>query len=130
MTKFRATFTLPGDDATGDNDPSEILDRIIEITGDEDAEVEVLDPPSTPRQVAYAQEGFVTKDGAWFVAIVTENEPGYNETTYTGDLDYCRGVAKAINEAKGFTAREVDDVTSSSFRAQQGVEDFLNGVRR
>jgi hypothetical protein len=84
-----------------------------------------------PRLVAYAQEAIFAPDGRdHMVAFVTENEPGYNGSTYTGDLAYCQAVAASINESRGFTPSEVLDVVASSFAAQNAVEDFLDGGSR
>lgn len=84
-----------------------------------------------PRIVAYAQEAIFDRDGRdHMVAFVTENEPGYNASTYTGDLDYCKAVADNINKSRGFTPDQVLDVVASSFAAQSAVEDFLDGGSR
>lgn len=84
-----------------------------------------------PRVVAYADEGiFDDSRKHHMVAFVTEGEPGYNGSTYTGDLRYCTAVANSINESRGFTPDQVLDVVTSSFAAQSAVEDFVDGGSR
>lgn len=70
------------------------------------------------RRCAYAQSEIRDKEtGAVMVALIDEDEAGYWPTTYLGDLGYCKGVAKSINDAYGLTTEDVDEIVSSSFRA-------------
>lgn len=67
--------------------------------------------------VAYAQEGIVDEAGNHVVVYVTRNVAGYAETTYTGDLEYCKRTADAINETLGYSPEHVMEVVASSLRA-------------
>jgi hypothetical protein len=70
------------------------------------------------RRCAYAQAEIRDKEtGLNTVALIDEDEPGYWPTTYVGDLEYCQGVAKSINEAYGLTKEDVDTIVLSSFAA-------------
>jgi hypothetical protein len=70
------------------------------------------------RRCAYTQaEIRDAETGLNMVALVDEDEAGYWATTYVGDLEYCEGVAKSINEAFGLTQEDVSAIVASSFAA-------------
>ncbi|KXO91014.1 Uncharacterised protein (plasmid) [Tsukamurella tyrosinosolvens] len=72
---------------------------------------------SMANTVAYAQQGLVTEDGAFLVALVTRDEPGYTPTTYTfRDLDDALDCATTINTRRGFSGDQVREIVASSFR--------------
>lgn len=51
------------------------------------------------------------------VIYVEAGQPGYAETTYTGDLAYCERVAASINERLGVTYERSLEIVSSSMGA-------------
>lgn len=70
-----------------------------------------------PQRCAHAGPGFTDESGHHVVAYVDRGEPGYYETTYVGDLDYCVATAKAINETLGVTRDEELAIVASSMAA-------------
>lgn len=68
------------------------------------------------RTAAYTNDAMTDDKGNHFVALVEEGLPGYYVTTWTGTLDYCEGVAAAVNDSKGLTADDVASIVISSMR--------------
>lgn len=71
------------------------------------------------RWCAYAQAGITDERGVHVVAYVVENEAGFYETTYSGDLDYCMVIAASINVTLGLDADRVAEIVASSFKASR-----------
>lgn len=66
---------------------------------------------------AYVQFEIRDDKGNNVVVYVEEGEPGYYETTYTGDFEYVQSVAKSINESLGIDEAKMLDIVSSSLGA-------------
>lgn len=65
---------------------------------------------------AYAQQEIRDDQGRNVVVYVEEGEPGFYETTYVGDFEYCKSVAASINETLGITPERAIEIVSSSMR--------------
>lgn len=64
-----------------------------------------------------------TSADGWMVAYAEPNEPGFYGTTYTGDEDYYRRVAKSINESLGLTEDDATRMVASSIAASNRAAD-------